>query len=108
MHRLTAHLRKWRLDSLDEGPQKPIHIWNRLGRRPLVARGNSNGDIPMLEFAQQDEPSLRLLILHDDAQREFAYTSGAEKSLARAKELGWTVVSVKDDWTTVFGKEKGQ
>jgi hypothetical protein len=58
----------------------------------------------MLDFTQhQDKPSLRLLVLHDDAEREFAYTSGAEKALKTAKTSGWTVVSMKDDFATVFG-----
>ena len=88
---------------LDDGPQKPIQIWSRVGCRPLLAGGNSNGDLPMLEFAQhRDKPSLRLVVLHDDAEREFAYTSGAEKALDEAKTRGWTVVSMKDDFTTVF------
>jgi len=95
--------RKAQLGFLDDGPQKPIQIWTRAGRRPLLAGGNSNGDLPMLEFTQhQDKPSLRLLVLHDDAVREFAYTSGAEKALAKAGERGWTVVSMKDDFATVF------
>jgi phosphoserine phosphatase len=90
-------------DYLDDGPQKPIRIWSRTGRRPLLAAGNSNGDIPMLDFTQHaDKPSLRLLVLHDDAEREFDYTSGAEQALERAATSGWTVVSVKNDWTTVF------
>src|SRR3954453_6858629 len=56
---------------LDDGPQKPIRIWSRTGRRPLLAAGNSNGDVPMLEFTgQESRPSLRLLILHDDSERE--------------------------------------
>jgi len=88
---------------LDDGPQKPIRIWSRAGRRPLFAGGNSNGDIPMLEFAYLGErPSMRLLVLHDDAEREFDYTSGAEQALDRAREDGWTVVSIKDDWLNVF------
>ena len=88
---------------LDDGPQKPIRIWSRTGRRPLFAGGNSNGDIPMLEFAHLEErPSMRLLILHDDAEREFDYTSGAEQALERARDEGWTVVSIKDDWVNVF------
>jgi phosphoserine phosphatase len=88
---------------LDDGPQKPIRIWSRSGRRPLFAGGNSNGDIPMLEFAYRGErPSMRLLVLHDDAEREFAYTSGAEQALDRARGEGWTVVSIKDDWVNVF------
>jgi phosphoserine phosphatase len=88
---------------LDDGPQKPIRIWSRMGRRPLVAGGNSNGDVPMLEFTKHaDKPTLRLLVLHDDAEREFDYTSGAEAALARAAMDNWTVVSIKNDWATVF------
>ena len=90
-------------DYLDDGPQKPVRIWSRTGRRPLLAAGNSNGDIPMLEFTHHaDRPTLRLLVLHDDDRREFAYTAGAEQALERAAADGWTVVSIKDDWTTVF------
>ena len=96
--RHTAHL-----DFLDDGDQKPVRIWSRTGRRPLLAGGNSNGDVPMLEYAEQpDRPYLRLLVLHDDADREFAYTTGAERALERAAAENWTVVSVKDDWATVF------
>ncbi len=90
-------------DYLDDGPQKPIRIWSRTGRRPLVAGGNSNGDLQMLEFTSHDDkPSLRLLVLHDDAEREFDYTAGAEQALERAGQDGWTVVSIKNDWATVF------
>ena len=57
----------------------------------------------MLQYAQHDDkPSLRLLVLHDDGEREFAYTGGAEKALEQAASDAWTVVSVKDDWETVF------
>ena len=88
-------------DYLDDGPQKPIRIWSRTGRRPLLAAGNSNGDMPMLEFTQHaDKPTLRLLVLHDDAEREFDYTTGAEQALERAGDDGWTVVSIKNDWAT--------
>jgi phosphoserine phosphatase len=90
-------------DYMDDGPQKPIRIWSRVGRRPLLAAGNSNGDGPMLEFAQHPAtPCLRLLVRHDDAAREFAYTSGAEKALAQAGRDDWTVVSMRNDWTRVF------
>jgi len=90
-------------DYLDDGPEKPIRIWSRTGRRPLLAAGNTNGDIPMLDFAQHDDkPFLRLLVLHDDAEREFDYTAGAEQALERAGPAGWTTVSVRDDWVTVF------
>ncbi|MGZ6564697.1 MAG: HAD family hydrolase [Solirubrobacteraceae bacterium] len=90
-------------DYLDDGPQKPIRIWSRTGRRPVLAAGNSNGDIPMLEYTQHpDKPYLRLLVLHDDDEREFDYTSGAEQALEQADKLGWTIVSIKNDWSTVF------
>jgi phosphoserine phosphatase len=95
--------RKPEADYLDDGPEKPIRIWSRTGRRPLLAAGNSNGDIPMLDFTwHQDRPFLRLLVLHDDAEREFDYTAGSEKALQKVDRDGWTVVSVKDDWATVF------
>jgi hypothetical protein len=59
--------------------------------------------IAMLDFARQaSKPYLRLLVLHDDAEREFAYTSGAEQALERAEQHDWTVVSMKNDWTTLF------
>ncbi len=80
-----------------------MRIWNRVGRRPLLAGGNSNGDVPMLQFAHRDDaPTLRLLIVHDDADREFAYTGGAEAALDRAATDGWTTVSMRQHWTTVF------
>ncbi|MGH3044129.1 MAG: HAD family hydrolase [Gaiellaceae bacterium] len=99
----TAVLYKPEMEFFDDGPEKPVRIWSRIGRRPLVAGGNANGDIPMLRFARTEaRPALRLLLLHDDAEREFAYTKGAEQALERARERDWTVVSIKDDWATVF------
>jgi hypothetical protein len=90
-------------DYLNDGPQKPIRIWSRAGRRPLLAACNSNGDVPMLDCTQHnDKPFLRLLILHDDAEREFDYTGGAEHALERAAGVGWTVASIRNGWTTVF------
>jgi phosphoglycolate phosphatase-like HAD superfamily hydrolase len=90
-------------DYLDDGPEKPIRIWSRTGRRPLLAAGNANGDIPMLHFAQHlDKPSLRLLVVHDDAEREFDYTGGAEQALEQAGRDGWTTVSILSDWAIVF------
>jgi phosphoserine phosphatase len=93
-------------DVFDDGPIKPVRIWSRIGRRPLVAGGNSNGDMPMLRFAGGPTgPALRLLVLHDDPEREFDYTVGAEQALDHAREQGWTVVSIKDDWETVFAEQ---
>jgi phosphoserine phosphatase len=91
------------LDVFDDGPEKPVRIWNRIGRRPILAVGNSNGDDEMLMYAgTPTTPALRLLVLHDDAAREFAYTAGAERALDHARRYGWTIVSIKDDWATVF------
>ncbi len=95
-------------DVFDDGPVKPVRIWSRIGRRPILAVGNSNGDLEMLQFAGRPaRPGLRVLILHDDADREFAYTAGAETVLAHARENDWTVVSVRDDWSTVFADVTG-
>jgi hypothetical protein len=91
------------MDVLDDGPMKPVRIWSRIGRQPILAGGNSNGDIPMLQYAgTQSQPGLRLLILHDDEEREFDYAAGAEKSMEMARTHGWTAVSIKTDWATVF------
>ena len=88
----------------DDGPEKPIRIWTRIGRRPLLVGGNSNGDTAMMDFARSGErPGLALLIHHDDPDRgDIPYDAGAEKALAAADDCGYTVVSVKDDWSTVF------
>jgi phosphoserine phosphatase len=99
----TDLLYKSKIDFFDDGPEKPARIWSRTGRRPLLAGGNSNGDIPMLRFARQPgREALRLLILHDDPDREFDYVAGAEEALQRAQERSWTVVSVKNDWAAVL------
>ncbi|MET0566286.1 MAG: HAD family hydrolase [Acidimicrobiia bacterium] len=99
-------LYKSEMEFFDDGPTKPVRIWSRIGRRPVVAGGNSNGDIQMLRFANHPRhPGLRTLLLHDDAEREFDYTAGAEDALARAADKGWTVISIKDDWSTVFGEK---
>jgi phosphoserine phosphatase len=90
------------MEFFDDGPTKPVRIWSRIGRRPILAFGNSNGDVPMLDFAGGSRPALRLLLLHDDDEREVAYTAGAETALDRARAEGWTAVSMKDDWATVF------
>jgi len=85
------------LGALDLGPGKPEHIFAQTGRLPAFAGGNADVDIEMLTCAK-----FALLVNHDDADREFAYTKAAEKSLATAEQLGWAVVSMKNDWTTVF------
>ena len=87
------------LGSLNLGPGKPEHIFAQTGRLPVFAGGNADVDIEMLESAR-----FALLVSHDDEEREFDYAKGAEKSMAKAEERGWTVVSMKNDWKTVFAK----
>ena len=85
----TDLLYKAKIEFFDDGPEKPVRIWSRIGRRPVVAGGNSNGDVPMLRFARSPtRPALRLLVRHDDADREFAYDDGAEDALDRAGDAG--------------------
>lgn len=91
------------LSVFSDGPEKAVRIWNRVGRRPILAAGNSNGDDEMLIYTgRPGAPSLKLVVLHDDAEREFDYTAGAERVLEHAGQYGWTVVSLKDDWAKVF------
>jgi phosphoserine phosphatase len=93
----------------NEGGAKVANIQTQLGRRPILAAGNSGGDREMLEWAQAaSSPSLALLIDHDDAEREFRYTSTAQTFVETepitdvGARLGWTVVSVARDWDVVF------
>jgi len=100
---------------VDDKAGKPIGIYEHIGRRPIAAFGNSVGDQQMLEYAQGGEGArFELLVLHDDAAREFAYgparglpesKSGGAFTPAldeQARKGGWTVVSMKDDWRQVF------
>lgn len=92
-----------RPEFLNDGPVKAVRIWGRTGRRPIFAAGNSNGDIEMLQFADASPgPSMGMLVLHDDHDREFAYTAGAERSLDLAADTGWAVTSMRDEWVSVF------
>jgi hypothetical protein len=102
----------------DDKGGKPVGINQHIGRRPLMAFGNSDGDREMLEYTQGGSGArFMLLVLHDDAAREYAY--GPAKGLPdvklgaftpalyeQSKKDGWTVVSMKDDWKRVFAFEK--
>ena len=101
------------LGAANEGPEKVSNIQFHLGRRPIVAGGNSAGDTEMLEYAAAslDGGGLALLIEHDDGEREYEYASvagtfaAAEPITVTAERLGWTIVSMKNDWTRVFANE---
>ena len=101
------------INFIDDKTGKPVGINEHIGRRPVAAGGNSDGDQQMLEWTQAG-PGARLMMLvhHDDAVREFAY--GAESKIgtfsdalmAEAKKNGWTVISMKNDWKRVFAWEQ--
>ena len=94
---------------VNEGAAKVTNIQSQLGRRPILAAGNSAGDGEMLEWANRGPgPHLALLVDHDDATREYAYASRSE-TLAESEAItttatrrDWTIVSMANDWATVF------
>ncbi len=97
------------LGSPNEGEPKAVNIQAHIGRRPILAAGNSAGDTEMLEYAHTGaHPSLCLVVDHDDEEREYAYAGasvtnpGAESIVDTAGRLGWTVVSMRRDWNRVF------
>ena len=98
--------RRGLVEPIDDGPGKPVNIELHIGRPPILAAGNSNGDIEMLEFAEASgKPFLNLLLHHDDAEREYAYDKGAERALQLSEERSWTVISMKRDFGRVFAFE---
>ena len=98
------------LDVYNDKKYKPVAIDRHLGVRPAITVGNvyTGGDIAMLSYGASAKPSLQLLINHDDAARELAYAEENGASLDAAKQQGWVVVSMKNDWKTVFAESKGK
>jgi hypothetical protein len=91
------------IDPIAEGPGKPVNIELHIGRKPIIAAGNADGDIHMLWYSQSSRfKSLQLLLHHDDAEREYAYDGGAERMLQMASEHNWQVISMKHDFVKVF------
>lgn len=100
--------REPRVDFNDDGPGKPVGIARYIGRRPIAAFGNSDGDFQMLQYATE-APGRRLgmLVHHDDAAREYAYDRNSSvgrlaRGLDEAPRRGWQVISMKDDWARIF------
>ena len=93
---------------VDDGPGKPVGIHRHIGKRPVLAVGNSDGDYQMLEYVTAAEgPRLGLILHHTDAAREFAYDREShigklDKALTDAPEKGWVVIDMARDWKTVF------
>jgi haloacid dehalogenase-like hydrolase len=97
---------------LDDGPQKPISIHQSIGQRPILAAGNTDGDLPMLQWtAGNAHRSLELVVHHTDGDREFAYDtdpllgSGTANVLAAAAKGEWTVIDMANDWETIYPPE---
>jgi hypothetical protein len=102
---------------LDDKEGKPVGIHRHIGRRPLFAAGNSDGDLQMLQYTtiargkSDTRPSFGLLVHHTDAEREWAYDREShigtlDKALDEAAERGWTVVDMKSEWKTIYPPAK--
>ncbi|MEM1445106.1 MAG: HAD family hydrolase [Planctomycetota bacterium] len=102
------------LNFIDDKEGKPVGIHQHIGRRPIFAAGNSDGDLQMLQYTTASgsgKPSFGLLIHHTDAQREWAYDREShigklDAALDEAGPQGWTVVDMAEDWSTVYAADE--
>ncbi len=100
------------LDFVDDKEGKPVGINSHIGRRPIFASGNSDGDLQMMQYTAAGEgSSLMLYLHHTDAEREWAYDRNSsigklDKGLDEAQEKGWTIIDMKQDWKVIFPPEK--
>jgi len=105
-------VRQAEIDFINDKEGKPVGINSHIGRRPIAAFGNSDGDLQMLQWtAAGYGPSFMLLVHHTDAKREWAYDKDShvgrlDKGLVEAEKNGWTVVDMKKDWKTIFPVDK--
>jgi hypothetical protein len=105
-------MREPKIAFIDDGPGKPVGVYRHIGRRPIAAFGNSDGDLQMLQFTAAGEGQrLMLIVHHDDAEREFAYDRAShigklDKAWDEAKAKNWIVVSMKSDWKRIFPFEE--
>ena len=102
-------LKEPKVEFVDDGPGKPVGINQFIGRHPILAFGNSDGDLEMLQYTTigQTASRLGLIVHHTDAVREYAYDRDSkvghlEKALDQAPQRGWIVVDMKSDWKTIF------
>jgi hypothetical protein len=94
---------------VNDGPEKPVSIHNHVGQRPIVAAGNTDGDLAMLQWSAASRcRTLQLVVHHTDGEREYAYDrdpllgTGTDAVLAAAAEHGWTVVDMAADWSVIY------
>jgi phosphoserine phosphatase len=103
-----AMVRQPKIDFINDKAGKPVGIYQHIGRRPILAFGNSDSDMQMIEYALAGEGRrLGLFVHHTDAEREYAYDRKShvgtlDKALDQAAANGWIIVSMKKDWRTVF------
>jgi hypothetical protein len=96
------------INFIDDGVGKPVGINQHIGRRPIAAFGNSDGDLQMLQWTTAGQgPRLAVYIHHTDGDREWAYDRGSsigglDKGLGEAAAKGWTVVDMKQDWKVIY------
>lgn len=100
------------IDFIDDGPGKPVGIQHAIGRRPVFAAGNSDGDLQMLQWTTMAPgPRIGLMVHHTDAEREWAYDRKSsigtlDKALDEAPTRGWLIVDMKKDWKVVYPFQK--
>jgi hypothetical protein len=101
------------VDFVDDGPGKPTGIYRFIGRQPILAFGNSDGDLQMLQWTTMNaqtmprRPRLGLIVHHTDAEREYAYDRDSfvgrlDKALDQAADRGWVLIDMKRDWRKIF------
>ena len=102
-------VKQGQLEFLDDKEGKPVGIYRQIGKRPILAFGNSDGDKQMLEWTTLGQsPGLGLIVHHTDAEREYAYDRHPKSSgkldvaLDEAAGKGWVLVDMAKDWNTVF------
>jgi hypothetical protein len=100
------------MDFIDDKEGKPIGIHKFIGKKPVFASGNSDGDLQMMQWtASNTSKSIMLYLHHTDGKREWAYDREShigrlDKGLDEAKEKGWTVIDMKEDWKITYTFEK--
>ena len=99
----TYLMRTEKIQSVNDKYFKPSNIGLHIGKKPIFAAGNSDGDYEMMEYTLSGEgPSMAIILNHDDEEREYDYMHGTEKAIADADSIGWHIVSMKKEFKTVF------
>jgi phosphoserine phosphatase len=103
-------LRKAEIEHIDDKEGKPVTIQKFIGRKPIFAAGNSDGDLQMLQWTDSNQlPSLQVYVHHTDSVREYAYDRNSsigrlDKGLDEARDKGWVLIDMKDDWNQIYRK----